>query len=226
MLLQTGACGVPMEYLNPSSARYWCARFGTARLEKLFPHFVRLRTTPNGTFSLKAHWSQFQPFRDQVKLLTGGIGFDRIVWISRRNQLSQAISWVIAEQTGVWISGALATGVAKYDYLAITRVARAVRDSNLAWRDYLKLVNSEHVMPLVYEDLLADEILRDRLATFLDLPPTLSPAKRTRQQSSPLNDQWKKRFCEDITEEDRWILEAPAWLESEPVTRDKMAAKT
>lgn len=100
MLGQTGLCGVPLEYLNTSSAKQWMIRFGSYRMETLFPNFVKHRTSPNGTFVLKAHYTgQFAPYKSILHELTRGVGIDKVIWISRRDQLAQAISFLIIHET-------------------------------------------------------------------------------------------------------------------------------
>ncbi len=212
MLGATGECGVPLEYFHKGNKRYWERRFKSARMEDLFPKFVQHRTSPNGTFALKAHWSQYEPYIASVDRLTRGIGFEKIVWISRRNQLSQAISKVIAEQTGVWISGAKPKAEARFDYDAIVRGADSIRRSNLHWREHINALPPGRSMSIVYEDLLADEAVRDNVSAFLELKSKLESPERTRKQGSNINDSWKQRFIDEVRDEDRWILGAPSWL--------------
>jgi LPS sulfotransferase NodH len=134
MLGETGECGVPLEYLHDGNLRYWARRFRTFRLDVLFSKIVQHRTSANGTFTLKAHWDQYKPHIGSMDGLTRGLGVEKIVWISRHNQLSQAISTVIAQQTGVWISGAKPVAEARFDYDAIVKVANSTRHANFQWR--------------------------------------------------------------------------------------------
>jgi trehalose 2-sulfotransferase len=65
---------------------------------------TQLRTTANGVFAIKAHFSH-------CKVLGGPEAFLRfwpnlkVVHICRADVLRQAISYAIAKQTGVWIEG-------------------------------------------------------------------------------------------------------------------------
>lgn len=212
MLKDTGHCGVPLEYLNPSNTAYWAARFGPRSLDKLLPYFIRHRTSPDGTFCFKTHWKQFEPFKDRLEVLTDGAGLHKILWISRRNQLSQAISLVVAGQTGVWISGATPTGDTVYDYDAIVRAATSVRASNLVWREYLSTRHPDRFLSVVYEDLLHEPQTKSDIQAFLELPTVLVGPQRLQRQTNKVNDDWKTRFAQEIKAEDQWILDAPAWL--------------
>lgn len=212
MLKDSQQAGVPLEYLHPGNALHWQKRFGTADLVALFAQFTRHRTSANGSFCFKAHWSQFAPFATRVGDLTGGQPLDKIIWIGRKNQLSQAISLVIAHQTGVWISGATSTVTPRYNYRTIVEAARQMRDDNLSWQQFLAQQDPARTLVVVYEDMLKDPGQLERVRAFLDLSAPLQASSRTGRQSSALNDSWKARFRDEVTAADRWILEDPAWL--------------
>lgn len=212
MLGATGECGVPLEYFNKGNKRYWVRRFRKTRMDELFPKFVQHRTSPNGTFTLKAHWYQYEPYIDSLDRLTRGLGFEKVVWISRRSQLSQAVSKVIAEQTGVWVSGAKPKAEAKFDYDAIVSSAVSIRRFNLLWLDYINALPPGRCIAVLYEDLQSDEPVRDKLAEFLELETKLKSPDPTRKQGGDINASWKRRFVDEVRDEDRWILDPPSWL--------------
>ncbi len=217
MLRETGKCGVPLEYLNEGNKKYWARRFKTIDMDELFSEFVQHRTSTNGTFTLKAHWDQYKPHRDSLDRLTRGVGIEKVVWISRRGQLQQAISRVIAAQTGVWISGAKPRAEARFNYDEIVRSANSTRQSNLCWFDHVNALPPERGLAVVYEDLLSDKAIRDKVSEFLDLNTKLEPSDRTQKQGSAINASWKQRFIDEVRDEDRWILDFPSWL-SKPDT--------
>jgi LPS sulfotransferase NodH len=212
MLGATGECGVPLEYLNETNRKYWARRFKENHMDNLFPRFVKNRTSPNGTFTLKAHWSQYKPYINSIDRLTRGVGFEKVIWISRRNQLSQAISMVIARQTGVWISGAKPKSEPRFDYDAIVRSANLIRESNLNWCEYIRSLSPEHSMAILYEDLVSDEEVRSRISDFLGLNSDLMAQDRTQKLGGEINALWKKRFTEEVRHYDRWILDTPSWI--------------
>lgn len=225
MLGATGECGVPLEYFNEESKRYWRRRFKTTSMDELFPKLVQHRTSPNGTFTLKAHWYQYKPYIASLDRLTRDAGFEKVVWISRRNQLAQAVSKVIAEQTGVWISGAKPKGDARYDYDAIVSSAESIRRANLQWLDHVNALPLGKSIAVVYEDLLSDETVCDKVSEFLDLKNKLRPSDRTQKQGSDLNASWKKRFIDELRDEDKWIVGSPAWLSQAGITRPPVGQK-
>lgn len=207
MLAATGECGVPLEYLHRASAKYWAKRFGPEDLRELFPRFVEHRTSANGTFCMKAHWRQFKPFLGSVDEMTRGLGIEKTLWALRRDLLAQAVSGVVASQTGVWISGANPTSEPKYDYSAIVKFAKLIRNSNVEWKAYLEGLPDQNKLTLVYEDLLQNPEIRNEISSFLGLNDRLTTPSRTRKQSGDLNNEWKQRFRHMVAAEDQWILE-------------------
>lgn len=212
MLRETEEYGVPLEYLNPRNAKFWCRRFGTEDLNELFPHFVRLRTSANGTFCLKAHWGHFSPFREKIGELTRNKGFEKVVWLVRRNQLAQAISYVIASQTRSFVSGAPERRPAVYDYSAIVARAEKFRQVNLSWQQYLCSEYPERHYRIVYEDLVGDVgNRRADLQEFLGGAKMLRPSPRIMSQRTERNTQWSERFRAEVRDEHAWILTDAGW---------------
>lgn len=214
MLGETGECGVPLEYLNVRALAHWERRFNVTGIQEVFAKLAQHRTSPNGTFTLKAHWSQFQVHADTIDSLTRGLGIDKVIWITRRDLLSQSISKAIAHQTDDWISSdsSQSTAKAKYDYAQIVLSAEQIRSSSLHWREFISSLSPGRSMSVVYEDLLSETTVRDQIATFLDLQTELKPSNRTRKQAGKRNRAWKERFLADVSDRDRWILDPPDWL--------------
>lgn len=207
MLSDTGQCGVPLEYLNAWNAQYWAERFGVEGIAGVFPHLVKHRTTPNGTFTLKAHWSHFEPLQSNIDAMTRGIGIGRILWIVRRDLAAQAISFTIAEQTGAWISGSTVRRDPVYEYDTILDAARTLLKANENWRDYLASQPSETWQMVILEDLMQGGAARDRLQSFLDLDVAVQASGRTRKQGDSVNADWKARLTHELRDQDRWVLD-------------------
>lgn len=207
-LAQTGEFGVPLEYLNPGNARYWAQRFGTVDLEILFRKLQRVRTSPSGMFCFKAHWDQFAPFQGKIDELTSGFGIEKVLWIYRRSLLNQAVSFVIASQTGVWISGAPVKGQAFYSYDMIRNAAQLIYDQNRSWQRFLSVNYPDTTYPLAYESLVAGD--RD-LARHLGLNEMPPQSRRTIRQGGTVNLEWRERFRSEIAAGDGWIIGQTDW---------------
>lgn len=161
---------------------------------------------------MKAHWEQFFPHKDRIDELTGGVGIGRAVWIYRRSLLSQAISLIIARQTGVWIAGAPRTGDEQYEATQIAEAARWLKGENAAWQTYLSEHSQMRAIAIAYEDLLDPGAeANKRLVNFLGLELPLVSARQTSRQSTGVNEEWKRRFINDATDDDQWIFDRHDW---------------
>jgi LPS sulfotransferase NodH len=216
MLKETGEYDVPLEYLNQGNLPYWERRFKVKGIDEVFPIVVRRRTSQNGCFSLKAHWSQFEAFQDRINEITKGVGINKIIWIARRDQLSQAISTLIAKQTGAWIAGAPMRGVAQYSYAEIYSIAIKHHESNCAWKAFLERQYPNCHMLVLYENLLADgERVHEKIRAFLGGSQTLRPSSRVQRQERSLNKEWRERFLSEICSGHQWIKNEPKWIPEE-----------
>lgn len=205
--------GVPLEYLHPGNMKKWHGRFGTRTPEEVLAELIRHRTGPTGHFGFKAHWSQFDPYQTCEIFAPHG-GLDRAFWIFRRDLLGQAISFVVANQTGVWISGAPKQGEASYDYAKIVKFAADIRDQNAHWKTWFDTKFKGPVHKVVYEELIADQTSQLRAAAlFVDANTTAHPAaaERTQKQSNTTSETWRQRFHSELRPEDSWVLEDQAW---------------
>lgn len=215
MLGQTHEMGVPHEYLNKSNFRYWRQRFRSKSFEEIFQENVQRRTTDNGTFSFKAHWSQFKAYKDVINPMTRNIGIEKAIWIGRKDQLSQAISLSIARQTGAYVAGAPMRSEPKYDYTHILRCANEINDQQMCWKSYFETPGAPKSILVLHEDVVGDPSTRETIRQFLGLTKQLSSPPRIQKQANGLNRDWRERFLSEIREEDVWILEAPKWLDAE-----------
>jgi LPS sulfotransferase NodH len=106
-LYETGLAGDPLEYFNPPLLVV--ARKQTEKPDLGFSGFLKLiekrRTSPNGIFGMKVHYHQLkQVLVTEERSAAFLRGFDKLIWIRRRDRVGQAISKVIAEKTQVWSS--------------------------------------------------------------------------------------------------------------------------
>ena len=108
-----GRFGLPSEYLNPSAIQMMSPRLiatgaegGKLPLGKYLNAVERARTTADGTFGIKVQPAQLLGVvgRQQQALLRFVGRFDRIVLMTRRDKLGQAVSGTIAQATGRWFN--------------------------------------------------------------------------------------------------------------------------
>src|SRR6056297_1913744 len=166
----TGRFGVPSEYLGAAQLgraasepgplrmtsraavrrwvrrltfrRDWEATFDVdpATIGPYIDDLVRRRTTPNGVFAVKVHWSQWTELQQRFD-------FDeswcvqpvRWVYIRRRDTVAQAVSFVRAQQTLRWVSTGAGAGVSEppvYDELALRVALHDIDGGDAGWRAY------------------------------------------------------------------------------------------
>jgi LPS sulfotransferase NodH len=127
----------------------------------------------------------------------------RMIQLRRRDQVRQAVSLVLAQQTGIWSTRAgdppSAAQSPTYDRRAIVAAYEAVRWQDAGWQELLALMKTP-VLRLDYEDLAADPAATLRLVlSFLDLPaPPELPLPRLRPQAGPLSETWVAQARNDL----------------------------
>jgi trehalose 2-sulfotransferase len=198
-LAATGRMGVPYEYCHQANLAEWQKRLHCDDLRSTLQAIMRRRTTPNGIFAIKAHYSQAGILGGAEALLSA-FPDPHIVHIRRADVLRQAISFSIAMQTGVWIDEQEpVSATVRYDARAITTCLRDIATQNACWTTALR-ASGLPTMTLEY-DAVCDDLpatLR-RVAAFLeiDLPRDVLPATApTRPQAvTGRTEQWIARFA-------------------------------
>jgi LPS sulfotransferase NodH len=106
-----GRFGMPSEYLNPAAVRLLAPRLlpgcqpDTVPFATYMQAVQRVRTSADGCFGLKLQPAQLAAVAAGDRaLFEFAASFDRIVALSRRDKLGQAISGTIAQLTGTWFN--------------------------------------------------------------------------------------------------------------------------
>jgi len=201
LLHDCGVMGVPHEYLHPTSvvaelAERWHINQPIGA-QIYLDTVIKKRTTPNGVFGLKAHFSQVKPFLDKQpfqKLLNEMKIFIRI---KRKDILAQAVSFALAHQSENWSSLQEAVNEVTYDQALINSAFDDILVQDIQWQKMFTLHNI-HPIQVFYEDLLEDPntICHDickavGIETDHQFKIERSPLK---QQRTQLNDEWMERF--------------------------------
>ena len=193
--------GSPFEYFNGSNFAEWQRLLGTTGVADTLAAIRERRTSHNGAFCTKLHWNHFD--------LIGGVeGLGRlfenpvIAYVYRKDSVSQAVSYSIAKQTGVFIAGQAATGMAAYNYDQILHCLNQILLEDAKWRAFLQMTPFQSYT-IAYEDFLADPSapLAEILA-LLNLDSGFGESKPrlvTQRQTKAINTEWKMRFAEEWT---------------------------
>jgi LPS sulfotransferase NodH len=143
---------------------------------------------------------------DELGLLKREFGMRiRFVYLRRDDVLAQAVSWLRAEQTGVWFVGGKGEigggggGIdaqPRFDRDAVTRILRTIEEHNAGWERWFEAYGV-HPHRIRYEDLSADpHAVTHGVLDFLGLAlPTgrrITPSHR--RQADRLNQEWVERY--------------------------------
>ena len=231
-LWDTGVAGAPMEYFNPGSLvdlfqrlhgagpwerlQRWRRRRERAPVyigetgwsERKVRRYVclveRARTGSNGFFGVKIHFSQarrafFGKGLDLAAFFPGA----RYVYITREDQIRQAVSWVRARQSGVWDQRSPRVELAppSYDFEAIRKRLEVIRSGEAGWEAWFAKSGIEPLR-IRHEQLMAEfeptvrRVLRHIGVEEADTVPVPEPVWRP--LSGPERDLWTKRFRDEI----------------------------
>jgi len=151
----TERLGVPFEYANPTNAAEWSRRLETTTPEATLAELMARRTTPNGVFGLKAHYEHGAVFGTAENLVSQLPGL-RVVHLRRADVLRQAVSFAVAKQTGIWISGQEGTGeAAAYDPGLIDHCLNDIAVQNALWTSLFDRLNIQP-LEITYENCVKD----------------------------------------------------------------------
>ena len=209
-------CGGPEDF--PPGFTFWeesalAQERGVSDRQGYIDLVHELATTDNSVFGIKIMFNNVQwieaKFRELPRFadvsrrdLYGAIFPDlRVVHLTRRDRVRQAVSWARAAQDNVWIvtdeGSPEPTGEPGYWREFIAGLEQLIIDGENGWRalyDELGLDPYE----VVYEDLVTPDGYENALRGILDHlgvdQPDALPPPRTRQQADDLNEDWVNRY--------------------------------
>ncbi|MGE6606454.1 Stf0 family sulfotransferase [Halomonas sp. NPDC076908] len=200
-LYETGAFGFPLEYINNANVKRWKERLGVSDLDEVIEEIKNRRTSPNGVFSVKAHFSQ-------MKNIGGMARFDNLfsdgkyLHIKRKDVLSQAVSFYIAKKTGKWISAQASVVEAEdveYDFQSIDSCLKSILNHNAWWEYSIVRMGLDYCF-VYYEDVLENpSSTLERISRFIgiDMPDKISLDSYTSKQSGSISEIFKDNFLKD-----------------------------
>jgi trehalose 2-sulfotransferase len=205
LLEHTGHMGAPFEYLNhevhvqPLAQRLGVVSNGRVDPGSYLRAVQRIRTSPNGVFGLKTHYSHLAAII-RIPGISAFVASSSFIWIRRRDILSQAISLLKASQTGQWglSEGDVTLNNVLYSYEGITKALAIVQRENAGWEKFFCCTELPNLQ-VWYEDLVSETNAvcqaAYRLVLGQDWPGhfSLEQSKRIRQADSA-NSEWKTRF--------------------------------
>lgn len=164
----TGLMGEPQEYLLKWRQKAERAGFHNATQEEYLWHVVQTTSTPNGVFGIKGSVNDLGYFFEYY-------GTVPCVWLSRRDQVAQAVSWHRAHDGGIWTR--TTTNITEETQSFSPSIERVlyfydkIRWRESKWQEFF----AEQLNPpmrLYYEDLCADPLESVRsIASFIGVDP-------------------------------------------------------
>ena len=207
--------------MSRTTRRIWFARLGDRPTPQYIEKFLAAGTTPNGVFGAKVHWHQFVHLRAKLRLIQGGGASDlellrrtfpdlKYVFLTRRDKVLQAVSYVKALRTDIWHSlnldaeGNRATPAAQAPTLLRRRGDRSLGQPvhggrNATGAGYFERAGIEP-FEVVYEEFLETyestvlAILRHldiAIPEGMDIAPP-----RLRKLGDELSEEWARRYRE------------------------------
>jgi LPS sulfotransferase NodH len=178
-LTNTGRAGLPEEYFRPDHTHLWRERWKVPpklSYRRYITAAIVFSTTPNGVFSAKLHWYQFEWLLGQIRsyrtdagemtdaqLIADTFRNPRYLFLDRRDHARQAISYYRAAGTNTWfvVDGDEpedeypVPDAADVDLKSIRWFEDYVKDHHDQWRAYFAESGIEP-LEVVYEDFSDD----------------------------------------------------------------------
>lgn len=203
-LAGSGCAGVPDEYFNWNNLMQLPQPLSLSTVKRYYQDVVSRRTSPNGVFGMKLHHIQFQKlFMDKDTVTSDGLNFiksfDRVILLSRRDKIAQAMSNIRAARTGQWTSDSKShAGEHNYEFTkedapAVLNFIRTAVEGELAWNAICERLNL-NPLRVVYEELSQfPEAELKRVVAHLGLPE-IDIAPQSVKQSRDSNMKSKREF--------------------------------
>ena len=187
LLESTGVAGHPESYFRRQDEQSWADRWGvkgsgdgTFGFDDYLEATMSAGRTANGVFAVRVMWGTLNEVviklgsihsdvaGSDVGLLNRAFGITRFIHLGRDDVVGQAVSWVRAEQTGVWqeidrsrpVEAGREPPDPQFDVDRIHDLVQTIDAHNDAWQ---KWFTSAGVRPHVvrYEDVVADPVGSD-----------------------------------------------------------------
>lgn len=233
LLREVGDAGLPDSHFHAASLERWLGSYGLGKdafntekesLKAVFQAAVERGKGAGQVFGLRLQRHSFAYFSEQLSLLYPSLAGDRsriesafgptlFVHLTRENKLDQAISYVKAQQSGLWHRAPDGTELERqsapkelvYDAPAIAAQMALSKRMDAEWDAWF---HQEQIVPLRvgYDALSADPygtlntVLR-RLG--LDKRPRVEGVPPVAKLADAINHEWAQRFRSEVLSDPR-----------------------
>lgn len=213
-LWQTGLLGAPMEYLNFRIMGDLFQRLGyrpdkdghipSSQVGAYWSDVQRLRTSPNGMFGYKMFASNYYEISKKFPEFLQQIAPNYVVYLTRRDEVGQAISYSRAQRSRIWFGGVPDAPAVDYDYEHIRACLRSVEEQKGFWESVFGITGTDPIR-IFYEDLLEPEFSTVtsvlRAMGIQPNPKSAITVPMTMRQTDGVSKDWRERFLEDSCRE-------------------------
>lgn len=213
-LRNTGLAGRPDEYFGPMHVSRWNDRWHTATAAQYLQRVFEIGTGPTGVWGGKLMRLYWDDFVGQLRELeapaeSSGEGLvqrvfnqPRYLFITRRDKVRQAVSWMKFLQGSAWFwerdTPQSVEGL-EYKPEVIDAFIKQVHAHESDWMRYFERIGVEPFV-VVYEDFCAAyESTASAVLDHLGVehgPLELESHRRMKRQADQLSEQWVRRYHE------------------------------
>jgi trehalose 2-sulfotransferase len=217
LLASTGVAGNPESYFRQQDEQSWAARWGISDSDGRVEYALYLQSalaagrSENGVFGARVMWGTLDEIVDKLEtvypdlarrdidLLNRAFGQLKFIYLQRRDVVAQAVSWLRAEQTQVWVAQRdEPQGEPHFEFDRLREMRGIIENHNAAWQTWFTAVGVEPHR-VTYEDLDRDPVgMTRRVLDFLglELPAGRTVQVRHCRLRDRLNAEWVERYIE------------------------------
>ena len=233
MLRATGVAGHPGSHFYAPSIEAWLEEFGLSRtageqsdqtLRRVFDAAIQRGKGASDIFALRMQRHSFDYFAGQLRLIAPGYQTDRdrleaifgktlFIYLRRDDKIAQAISYVKAQQTGLWHKAPDGREIERlkppsepiYDFGSLREAYDTFMRYEEQWLDWFQRENISPIS-LTYDAVSNDPTgVLHRVVTALGLDPEAAMHVRpgTARLADTLSREWADRFKSDLADRER-----------------------
>lgn len=182
----------PYQYMPILAKRWQCIWNDELNIAEYVRSLCDKRTLANGWLGINLHGTHIEIFQ-RLSDYFPPCNF-HYIHLVRKDLLGQAISYVIAQQTGKWSSYYPSVNEPKYDFDAINRRLKDIAEANLLIESYLSTQEID-CQKVFYEDLTEDTQLFFLTISHI-IPGSLAIKVDTSltRQATVLNAEWRGMY--------------------------------
>jgi LPS sulfotransferase NodH len=200
-LWRTGVLGAPMEYANTPYISLLGERMDfKGDIVEYWDKVRSIRTSPNGMFGFKMFMRNYKDCQDDHPDLLREIAPDKVIYLTRRDVLEQAVSYSKAIQSKAWFHGVKVASEPVYSFDDIRECEQMIRYQMAFWESLFELTCAE-VHRVTYEDLLSSPTHEvQKVADFLNVrldPASILEIDSIEMQRNAQSMEWVGRYRDE-----------------------------